>query len=806
MRNARGKYRVPGSRLVVALLLPGLVAASLVLSATALSAYPSEVGDNGKIALVRDGNIYSVDADGTGLTLLHDHAAGAGNPIWAPVNGGKIAFCRSPGIYTMNSDGSDVEKLIETPDCTVNRGKPSWSPDGSQLAIRDDDCHAGPDTEICIVNSDGTGLVSVTDNAVEDYSPAWSPDGSKIAFESEGDIFVVNPDGTGLTQITNDPTFDTNGAPNWSPDGARIVFESDRDCIGCDTQDIYSVNPDGTELTRLTATPAFDRSPAYSPSGNQVVLESCDPLDCTPTITVMSADGTGQFPVIEGTMPDWGVPSSPFPPPPADGKIAYTTTQDFFVTNRDEIYTMYANGFRKTRVTRNDRRDTNPDWSPDGTTIAFTSRIDGSDLDIYEVNADGSFPTNLTPGPAIDAQPSWSPDGRIAFTSNRGPGDTAGIFVMNGDGSSPTELTDPSDEVAHREPAWSPDGGKIAFVSAEDGDDDIYLVNPDGTGVQNISTTAGVDETSPAWSPDFQKLAYVRAEPGQPPSIWTMNRDGSGQTLLTSDPAGADSPTWARSSAKIAFARAGDVYSINLDGTGLTNLTNTPEHFESDPALQKPASSASPPGYARPRSASPTVIRLVPAYKQCSAPNGTHGEPLDAPSCNPPELESDHLTIGGTSGVPASSTSNYTLKVFCTDGGAPPCPQSGDQEDVQMTASITDVRNQADGSDYTGELEASLRLRITDRNNVPPPFNNPATAIDVSLAFPVGCAETASSSTGGHCSAATTADAIMPGIAKEIRRAIWQLGRVEIYDGGADRDGDTTGDNTLFAVQGLFTP
>src|SRR4029453_6755256 len=122
------------------------------------------------------------------------------------------------------------------------------------------------------------------------------------------------------------------------------------------------------------------------------------------------------------------------------------------------------------------------------------------------------------------------------------------------------------------------------------------------------------------------------------------------------------------------------------------------------------------------------------------------------------------------------------------------------------TVSITDVRNkQTPTLDYSGELRAAFNLRLTDRYSGPG-LIHPATSTDTSFAFPIPCSETVDTSVGSTCSTSTSADAVMPGITPEFTRAVWEVGQVQVYDGGSDGDGDTTGDNTLFMTQGLFAP
>jgi hypothetical protein len=206
-------------------------------------------------------------------------------------------------------------------------------------------------------------------------------------------------------------------------------------------------------------------------------------------------------------------------------------------------------------------------------------------------------------------------------------------------------------------------------------------------------------------------------------------------------------------------------------------------------------------GYPRPQGATPTRVPLVPAYEECTDPNRTHGEPLDSPSCNPPVEESDHLTVG-TPDANGRAANSVGFVRFAVDPGEP--STSEDEADVALSFDLTDVRNKQDLLDYTGELQASAVVRITDRNNGA--GSAAGTVADFSYTFTVPCSSTASTSVGSTCSTTTTADSLVPGTIKEGKRAIWQLGQVGVFDGGWDSQASTTADNTPFARQGIFVP
>jgi hypothetical protein len=205
--------------------------------------------------------------------------------------------------------------------------------------------------------------------------------------------------------------------------------------------------------------------------------------------------------------------------------------------------------------------------------------------------------------------------------------------------------------------------------------------------------------------------------------------------------------------------------------------------------------------YARPKGATPFLVPLVVAYKDCTSANTVHGAPLSGPSCNPPVPTSSWLTVGtpDANGEGAKSVGALAARVVVGNSAT-----AADEADVKLQLSITDVRNKSGLGDYAGELDAKLDVRVTDRLNGSAPVD-PGTIADFPFGFTGVCATTADTTVGSTCTANTTADAIVPGVIAEGQRAVWQIGTVQVFDGGSDGVA-TTGPNTLFERQGIFVP
>lgn len=246
----------------------------------------------------------------------------------------------------------------------------------------------------------------------------------------------------------------------------------------------------------------------------------------------------------------------------------------------NEIYTADWDGTRPLRITNDMASDTDPDLSPDGRDIIFTSNRT-VDNEIYLIPSTGGQAINLTNNPAAnDGWARWAPDGsHIVFQSNRDG--NFELYMMNGDGSGVTRLTDYPG--VDQFPDWSPNGQEIAFRR----DTDIYVLDL-LNGESRRLTNAPPLNQMPAWSPNGQQLAFMSTRDGYP-SVFVMNADGSGQRNLTPKNAGdADAdwisraPSWSTSGRQIYFMSSRpstgldtELFIMNADGTGTTRLTTT---------------------------------------------------------------------------------------------------------------------------------------------------------------------------------------------------------------------------------------
>jgi Tol biopolymer transport system component len=478
-----------------------------------------------------------------------------------------------------------------------------------------------------------------------------------------------------------------------------------------------------------------------------------------------------------------------------------------------KIYTMTADGTGVARldpVNADLQPESAPEWSPGGTQIAYT-RGTGAAADVTKINADGTARTSITPG----SEPTWSPDGaQVSFVRDdvyRADVDGTGVTALTNDAGCFSEEGDTYCKF-YADPSWSPAGTSIAWTVINTS---AIIVGPRVVYFSSSRIGGGAsaaDGGFPDWSPDGSRIAFATDiyddENPHRAQIAVSAPDGSGRTLLTG-PVCASAPAWSPDGSRIAFAAGGDacggdteIYVMNADGSNVVQLTSNSYNDEA-PSWQPIPVNA----YPRPKAAKSISAPLVPAYRQCDPDQATlvHGPPLEHPSCGSPALASGYLTLGTADSNGRPTTSSGYVRITQIGEGPPLDLTNGDQADVTYELELNDVRKAADLSDYTGELQVQVPLRLTDKDNTPSPGpTGAATVTDASISFNAPCTSTATS-IGATCSVSTTADALVPGTVKEAKRAVWALGNVRVLDGGADGDAET-GPNTLFAAQGLFIP
>ena len=257
--------------------------------------------------------------------------------------------------------------------------------------------------------------------------------------------------------------------------------------------------------------------------------------------------------------------------------LAVQNSRIVFTSARDgnlEIYVMDADGSNQENLTNNPANDFQPDWSPDGTKIAFVSGRDPGPTQIYVMDADGKNPIGLTDGRGGKRDPDWSPDGKkIAFGVDDWEEDY--IAVMNADGRNREKLEDHA-----WEPSWSPDGREIAFVSQRDGGDEIYVIGVGGQGRKRVTQDL-VHKLSPSFSPDGRRIAYAAVPEHEGYGhIHVVGADGRNRVQLTHNEEHHWSPAWSPDGGVIAyyvwdgFSGPGTIHLIASDGRYIRRLSD----------------------------------------------------------------------------------------------------------------------------------------------------------------------------------------------------------------------------------------
>lgn len=554
-------------------------------------------------------------------------------------------------LWTLPADGG-VAKAIT--DIFLDARQPSWSPDSRRMAFQ---AYRDTTWQIWTIGADGRDLRPLTSSPFDDREPSWSPDGARIAFSSDRsgsyDIWVVTVATGAVTQITFAPS--NEFGPTWVAND-RIAYVSDRrdkpgiysSPISSNVSSDASSNAGSASERLLAAAEGALAAPAVGADG-AIAFNSI--RGSHSRLMVGGRNIAGDDEDVFPFRPQWITSVSPTEILyTADGKIkerpATGGAPRIIEFSADVSFTRPAFTPKRHRFDLTGPQRVlgvmHPAISPDGAQVAFGAL---GDLWVMPV---GGTPRRLMSDPALDTEPVWSPDGRsLAYSSDRGG--SMNIWIRDLQSGTDRQLTRLTSAAMH--PSWSPRGDQVAF---SDSDGQLHVVDvksgvvrkvhehlndpgraswsPDGSAIVVSAlkvystrfregtnqvlrvpvTPSGPSERwfeplphksigmregqGPVWSPDGLRMAAIV---DGLLTVWPVGRDGAPQGSprpVSSDLAG--SPTWAADSRRILYQTDSGLKLVDVASRQVIRqidprLTWTPSHVPPpyvapDPALAGP--------------------------------------------------------------------------------------------------------------------------------------------------------------------------------------------------------------------------
>ncbi|MDA8016703.1 MAG: winged helix-turn-helix domain-containing protein [Thermoanaerobaculia bacterium] len=408
------------------------------------------------------------------------------------------------------------------------------------------------------------------------FEPSLSPDGERLVFawlgpdQSGFDIWIQQTGGDGPVRLTEDPAFER--APAWSADGQHVAFARFSQQEG--SCGVFRMPAVGGEADRLGDCIEGMHSLHWSPDGRTLVTSGVDEEHEVPALFLLDVE-TGKARGL--TNPPQGITGDRSPRFSPDGRwVAFTRVVS---PSRHDVLIATVDGDVERQLTDDAWGQVRGvEWSRDGSSVLFSSNRDGR-FALWRVSVDGGSPHPVPIHDAWVTQPSVARNtDRLIYRTFRDsvdlwevPLDTEGQL----DGEPGRRVASTRSE---RQPVWSPDGARLAFLSDRTGSLELWTGAPTGEELLRHTDLKGPLPGSPSWSPDGELLAYDASVHGHS-DLWTVAADSRRPVRWTTEPSEERNPTFSRDGESIYFGsdRGGgmwEVWRMPTHGGSAQQVTN----------------------------------------------------------------------------------------------------------------------------------------------------------------------------------------------------------------------------------------